>query len=122
MITYRATLDVPVETLRIDHLDRDPAVTSSDDAAARTSGHRVKGFDLEDQARARPRDGHQVEAVEVQEKVASIAAIERVRAYATMLEHRRGAWCEQSLESAHHRGPRRLFPAIQHHRRAHTQL
>src|SRR5699024_4301225 len=93
---------------RVDHLDHHSAVTSRNDTATRATGHRVAGLHLERQATSPVlRDREQMEAGEVEEKiasVASVAAVKRVRAYATMVGHRRGPWCEQRLESAHHRG------------------
>src|SRR5699024_8827074 len=80
---------------RIDHLNHHTAVTSRDDSAAGATGDRTAGLHLEQQARWSLRHRDQVEAGEVNEKIASVAAIERVRAYATRVRHRRGPWCEQ---------------------------
>ncbi len=85
----------PTRPGRINHLDHHTAVTSSDDSAAGTALDRNAGLLLEHQARGSLRDRDQVEAGEVEEEIASVAAIERVRAYATMVKHCRGPWCEQ---------------------------
>ena len=85
----------PTRPGRINHLDHHTAVTSSDDSAAGTALDRNAGLHLEHQARGSLRDRDQVEAGEVEEEIASVAAIERVRAYATMVKHCRGPWCEQ---------------------------
>ena len=65
-------------------------MTGRDDSAAGAARDRIAGLHLEHQPGPGLRDGHQMKAREVQEKVASVAAIERVRACATMVGHRRG--------------------------------
>ena len=52
--------------------------------------HRIAGLHLEHQARWSLRHREQMEAGEAEEEIASVAAIERVRAYTTMVGHRRG--------------------------------
>ena len=60
----------------IDHLDHHPAMTGGDDPAAGASGHWIAGLHLEHQPGPGLRDCHQMKAREVQENVASLAAIE----------------------------------------------
>ena len=80
----------PARPGRIDHFDHHSAVTCGDDTATGASGYWITGLHLEQQPSPGLRDGHQMKAREVQEKVASLAAIERVRAYATIVGYRRG--------------------------------
>ncbi|CAM4110766.1 hypothetical protein HEMA109418_09415 [Helcobacillus massiliensis] len=79
----------PTRPRSIDHLDHHPAVTGGDDPAAGAAHDRIAGLHLKHQARRSLRDRDQVEAGEVEENIASVAAIERVRAYAPMVGHRR---------------------------------
>lgn len=82
--------DRPTRPRSIDHLDHHPAVTGGDDPAARASGHWIAGLHLEHQPGPRLRNCHQMKAREVQEKVASAAAIEHVRTGTRRVGHRRG--------------------------------
>ncbi|MBZ6374256.1 MAG: hypothetical protein LBE67_04390 [Kocuria palustris] len=65
-------------------------MTGPDDSAAGAARDRIAGLHLEHQARWSLRHRDQVEAWEVEENIAPVAAIERVRAYTTMVGHRRG--------------------------------
>ncbi|MFD4009234.1 hypothetical protein ACFWQK_16160, partial [Brachybacterium paraconglomeratum] len=56
---------------------------------------RVIALHCEHQARWSLRHRDQVEAGVIEENIASVAAIERVKAYATRVSHRRGPWYEQ---------------------------
>ena len=80
----------PAGTGRIDHLDHHTAVTSRDDSTAGAARDRIAGLRFERQARWSLRHRDQVEAWEVEENIASVAAIGRVRADATRVGHRRG--------------------------------
>lgn len=82
--------DRPTRPGTVGRLDHDPAMTSGDGTAAAAAGHRVTGLDLEEKARSSLRDRNQAEAGEVEKKLAAVAAIKRVRAYATTVAHRRG--------------------------------
>ena len=64
--------------------------TGRDDSAAGAARDRIAGLHLEHQARWSLRHRDQVEAWEVEENIASVAAIERVSAWATVVGHRRG--------------------------------
>lgn len=96
---------------RVDHRGHDPAMPCGDDSTAGASGDGIAGLHLEYQARGVFQYCGQMEVGEVEEEIASAAAVERVGAGARRVGHRRGPWCEQRLESAHHRGPRRLPPS-----------
>lgn len=63
---------------RIDHLDHHPTVTSRDDSTAGATRDRITGLHLEDQARWSLRHRDQVEAGEVEQNIAPVAAAERV--------------------------------------------
>src|SRR5699024_7467059 len=75
---------------RIDYLDHHSAVTRGDDSATRASGHWIAGLDLEHQARTALHHRGQMEAGEIEEKIATVAAAERVRAGARRVGHCRG--------------------------------
>lgn len=112
----------PARPGRIDHRGHDPAMTCGDYPAAGAAGDWLARLNLEHQASAALQYRGQMEAGEVEEEIATAAAVERVRAGARRVVHRRGPWCEQRSESAHHRGPRRLPAGPLPDRRAHTQL
>ncbi len=70
--------DRSARTRCVDYLDCHPAVTSRDHPATRTPGRWIAGLDFEHRPGPGLRDDRQMKAVEAQEKVASVAAIERV--------------------------------------------